>query len=128
VVVDYAAIATGGFVDFDWFRIDLPTLTEVVPEEGLHHNNIPHNFFLGQNYPNPFNPATKIRYEIPNMCYMTLKMYNFLGQEVATLFEGIHQPGNYETIFDGSKIASGAYLYQMKAEKFVDEKKLILSK
>ena len=125
---NYATIATGGFIDVDWFRIDLPTPTEVVPEEDLHHNNFPHNFFLGQNYPNPFNPATKIRYEIPNACYMTLKMYNFLGQEIATLFEGIRQPGNYETIFDGSKLASGAYLYRMKAEKFVDGKKLILVK
>jgi len=125
---NYATIATGGFVDFDWFRIDLPTQTEVIPEEELKYNNMPQNFFLGQNYPNPFNPATKIQYEIPNVSYVTLKVYNLLGKEAATLFEGVRQPGNYEAIFDGSKLASGIYLYRMKAEKFVDIKKLILVK
>ncbi len=71
----------------------------------------PETFVLYQNYPNPFNPTTQIKYSVPENAYITLKVYNLLGQEVANLFEGYKQPGNYEVTFNGSKLASGVYFY-----------------
>jgi xylan 1,4-beta-xylosidase len=91
-------------------------------------NDIPVECKLRQNYPNPFNPATLVDYTISHSGYITLKVYNLLGQEVATLFEGIRQQGNFEAIFDGSKLASGVYLYRLTSSKFVETKKLILVK
>ncbi|OGU46156.1 MAG: hypothetical protein A2000_13385 [Ignavibacteria bacterium GWB2_36_8] len=124
---NYATVATGGFVDFDWFRISMSATTEVSPEEGI-LNEIPRTFFLGQNFPNPFNPSTQIKYSVPQSGYITLKAYNLLSEEVATLYQGILQPGNYEATFDGTKLASGVYLYQLSARNFIETKKLILLK
>jgi beta-xylosidase len=126
---NYATKTTGGFVDFDWFRISLSTPSQVVPEEDLRLNKIPHGFFLGQNYPNPFNPTTVITYELPVKSKMSMKVYNLLGQEIATLFEGVRQPGIYEATFDGSKLAGGIYFYRLTTNTdFVQTKKLLLLK
>ncbi|HDR67553.1 MAG TPA: T9SS type A sorting domain-containing protein, partial [Bacteroidaceae bacterium] len=89
---------------------------------------IPSEYQLLQNYPNPFNPTTKIEYSVPKNSFITLKVYNLLGQEVKTLFEGYQQRGNYTAAFDGSGLASGVYLYRFVAENFVDTKKTILLK
>jgi hypothetical protein len=86
----------------------------------------PLRFQLDQNYPNPFNPTTVIGYQLPVTSRISLKVYNLLGQEVATLFEGIRQPGNYEATFDGNKLAAGVYLYRLSANGFVKAKKLLL--
>jgi alpha-L-fucosidase 2 len=89
---------------------------------------IPQSYSLEQNYPNPFNPLTKIIYFVPKKSHITLKVYNLLGQEVASLFEGIQQAGNYTATFDGSGLSSGLYLYRMTAENFTDAKKAVLLK
>ena len=89
---------------------------------------VPQTFELSQNYPNPFNPTTKIKYSVPEKSYISLKAYNLLGEEVATLFEGYKQAGNYEVTFNGSGLSSGVYFYQLKAENFVKIKKLVLLK
>lgn len=89
---------------------------------------VPTEFKLSQNYPNPFNPVTVISYQLPVTSSISLKVYNLLGQEVATLFEGIRQPGNYKAILDGSRLASGIYLYRLSANNFVETKKLVLLK
>jgi hypothetical protein len=88
---------------------------------------------LGQNYPNPFNPATVITYELPVKSKMSMKVYNLLGQEIATLFEGVHQAGIYEATFDGSKLGGGVYICRMNANcngasNFAETKKLLLIK
>ena len=88
----------------------------------------PKVFLLNQNYPNPFNPTTQISYSIPQNGYISLKVYDLLGMEIATLFEGILLAGNYVVSFDGSEIASGIYLYRLKANNFIETKKLILLK
>lgn len=85
-------------------------------------------YTLSQNYPNPFNPATHIMYSIPKNSFVSLKVYNVLGREVATLFTGPRQAGNYAATFDGSGFASGVYLYRLTAGNFVDTKKFILVK
>jgi len=74
-------------------------------------------FELGQNYPNPFNPITQINYSLPQSSYITLKVYNLLGQEVTSLFEGIRLQGNYTATFDGSRLSSGVYLYRLNARQ-----------
>ncbi len=88
----------------------------------------PNAFVLKQNYPNPFNPTTKINYSVPYRGFVTLKVYNILGQEVTTLFSGQLKPGNYVATFDGSKFASGVYIYRLEARGTSISKKLILLK
>lgn len=85
-------------------------------------------FALNQNYPNPFNPTTQIRYSVPHSSYITLKVYNLLGREVATLFAGVQQPGNYSATFHGAGLASGVYFYQLRANSFVETKRFMLLK
>jgi endo-1,4-beta-xylanase len=86
------------------------------------------SYVLSQNYPNPFNPITQIRYSVPQSGYVSLKVYNLLGTEVATLFAGVRQAGNYIAAFDGKELASGVYLYRLQANNFMETKKLILLK
>jgi xylan 1,4-beta-xylosidase len=90
--------------------------------------NLPSEFRLSQSYPNPFNSTTRINYSVPKNSYITLKVYNLLGEEVTTLFEGFKQLGNYTAMFDASGLSSGMYFYRMTAENFTDTKKTILLK
>ncbi|HVO72668.1 MAG TPA: endo-1,4-beta-xylanase [Ignavibacteriaceae bacterium] len=89
---------------------------------------IPSKFNLSQNYPNPFNPTTQINYSLAQSGYISLKVFNLLGQEVATLFEGFQQKGNYSAIFEGSRLATGIYIYRLTAGNFTDIKKAMLLK
>ncbi|MEP0862683.1 MAG: T9SS type A sorting domain-containing protein, partial [Ignavibacterium sp.] len=88
------------------------------------------NFILEQNYPNPFNPSTKIKYVIPNGVrnLVTLKVYDVLGNEVATLVNEEKPAGIYEVEFNASKLSSGIYFYKLQAGSFVETKKMILLK
>lgn len=85
-------------------------------------------FGLRQNYPNPFNPTTKIQYSIVNRQLTIVKVYDVLGQEVATLVNEVKGPGTYTVEFDGSNLASGVYLYRIQAGTFVRTRKLLLLK
>ncbi len=91
-------------------------------------NGVPSGFSLTQNYPNPFNPTTSINYSIPKNSFVTLKIYNVLGQEVATLFSGQQHAGNYSATFNASRLASGAYFYRLHAGSFSSVKKMVLMK
>jgi len=95
---------------------------------GLKSSLFPKVFELGQNYPNPFNPETKISYQLPTAGNVSLKVYDILGREVTTLVNEEKTPGIYEVIFNGSKLTSGVYLYQMKSGNFVESKYFILLK
>jgi hypothetical protein len=88
--------------------------------------NTPKVFSLSQNYPNPFNPTTQISYSVPQNGYISLKVYNLRGEEVATLFEGVQLAGNHVASFNGAELASGLYIYQLKANNFIEAKRLIL--
>ncbi|MFA6596492.1 MAG: T9SS type A sorting domain-containing protein [Ignavibacteriaceae bacterium] len=88
----------------------------------------PTRFALEQNYPNPFNPTTVINYQIPAASHVTLKVFDMLGMEVATLVNEQKASGNYEVEFDGSKLSSGVYYYRLQTGTFVDTKKFIILK
>lgn len=90
--------------------------------------NKPMTYKLEQNYPNPFNPTTVINYSIPKDGFVSMKIYNSLGQVVATLYQGFQKEGSYQTSFDASKLSSGIYLYQLQANGFTQTKKMILMK
>jgi len=85
-------------------------------------------FSLSQNYPNPFNPSTTISYQLPVNSFLTLKVYDVLGNEVATLVNEEKQVGEYEIEFSGSSLTSGIYFYQLKAGRFIETKKMVLMK
>jgi len=85
-------------------------------------------FSLGQNYPNPFNPTTVVSFELPVSSLATLKVYNVLGQGVATLVNEALQPDSYEVTFDGTGLASGVYYYQLQANGFCSDAKTCAAK
>jgi len=86
------------------------------------------SYQLGQNYPNPFNPTTTIKYEIANTTNVTLKVYDVLGSEVATLVNRVQSAGTYQATFDASELGSGVYIYEIKAGDFVKSAKMMLLK
>ncbi|HEY6436739.1 MAG TPA: T9SS type A sorting domain-containing protein, partial [Ignavibacteriaceae bacterium] len=83
-------------------------------------------FSLSQNYPNPFNPSTRINYSVPFTSFIKIKLYDILGNEVATLVNEEKPAGVYEISFDASRLSSGVYFYQLKADSFVETRKMIL--
>ncbi len=88
----------------------------------------PLNFNLSQNYPNPFNPSTSIKYSIPSASQVTLKVYDVLGNEVATLVNEEKNAGSYDIQFNASELSSGIYFYTINAGNFSATKKLMLMK
>ena len=110
---------------------------ELITDVDKAEDNIPTEFSLKQNYPNPFNPSTKIRYSIPNASskssmsdrtLVVLKVYDVLGNEVASLVNDEKSAGNYEVEFNASHLSSGIYFYRLDAGKFSSTKKIILLK
>ncbi len=91
-------------------------------------SEVPLVFALDQNYPNPFNPSTTIKYALPSESNVTLKVYNLLGQEVATLVNDVQKAGSYEATFNASTLASGVYVYRIQAGANVETKKMMLLK
>jgi len=104
---------------------DFGTITKV---EVAYNSEIPDKFELLQNYPNPFNPSTYIEYRLPRQSYVTLKVYDVLGREVATLVDEVQGAGTYRVKFENSQISSGVYFYVLRAGGFVDVKKMMLLK
>jgi hypothetical protein len=86
------------------------------------------DFSLDQNYPNPFNPSTKISYSIKEEGLVTLKVYDILGKEIATLINENKPEGNYEVEFNASALPSGLYIYKIQSGSFSDVKKMLLTK
>jgi len=89
---------------------------------------LPDGFALDQNYPNPFNPTTNIRYSVPNSEHVTLKVYDMLGKEVATLVDGQQTAGSYVADFDAASLANGVYVYRLQAGSFSSAKKMVVLK
>ena len=86
------------------------------------------SYQLNQNYPNPFNPSTTIKFQIPRSGFVTLKIYNLLGEEVGTLISGQLLSGSHSVKWDASGMASGIYIYKLETESYWAVKKLVLLK
>jgi len=92
------------------------------------YSSAPQDFLLAQNYPNPFNPSTTIEFALPHAGFVTLRVYNALGEEVAALVAGDHAPGTFKATWDASGQASGVYFYRLTAGEYVQTKKMVLMK
>lgn len=108
------------------------TITRPAGSTAAEIGSAPQEFTLSQNYPNPFNPSTKIEYNLGNAALVSLKVYNLLGEEVATLVNGRQEAGSYTVPFNTNKgtlsLSSGVYFYRLEAGPFVSTKKLVLMK
>jgi N-acetylneuraminic acid mutarotase len=134
--VGLAACSFGGKIyvlgGMDISNTRLTTMEEYTPPQGTasavesNQPGVPMEYSLCQNYPNPFNPTTTIHYSVPSTQYVSLKVYNVLGREVALLVSDTRQPGTYTVRWDASGLSSGVYFYRLTAGKYVDTKKMIL--
>lgn len=88
--------------------------------------HLPERFVLEQNYPNPFNPVTVISYQLPVNSWVTLKVFNVLGQEVATLVNEKREAGRYEVEWNSADAPSGMYIYRLITGEFTAVKKMVL--
>ncbi|MBU0473973.1 MAG: T9SS type A sorting domain-containing protein [Bacteroidetes bacterium] len=102
------------------------TVITDIENENSHY--LPIYYSLMQNYPNPFNPSTKIRYSLSNPEFVSLKVFNMLGQEITTIVNEYKNAGKYQVDFNASNLASGVYFYQLRAGSFVSAKKMLLMK
>jgi hypothetical protein len=99
------------------------TTTSVTPS-----SEVVESYRLSQNYPNPFNPSTTITFALPQAGKTTLKVFNILGQEVVSLVDGYENGGIHQIVFNGDRLSSGVYFYQLKSGSFVQSKKMVLLK
>jgi hypothetical protein len=127
LTLDYAFVAGTDLADLqdnaDAAIRYAPNVTDIEVEV-----NIPLTFGLEQNYPNPFNPATTIRYQIPELSFVTLKVHDVLGSEITTLVNEEKPTGTYELTWYADNLPSGIYFYKLQAGNFVETKKMVLIK
>ena len=97
-------------------------------DEGQRQLFLPNVVELYQNYPNPFNPITTIYYQLTHTTPVVLEVFNSLGQKVITLVNELQSPGTYKIRFDGANLSSGVYYYQIEANGFIQQKKMLLIK
>lgn len=109
-------------------KINFVGKKELQPFGAVESEAVIKDYYLYQNYPNPFNPVTVIRYDIPSASFVTLKIYDILGREVAQLVNEEKQPGKHQVTFNASRFSSGIYFYRMKAGNFIKTNKLIFLK
>lgn len=119
---DFGLIVGEGGLSIAFAR-DSTAFTAVVDEQ-----QVVTQYSLSQNYPNPFNPSTKIKYAVPFASYITLKVYDLLGNEIATLVNEEKTTGVYEVEFRGEGMTSGIYFYKITAGNYSETKKLMLLK
>jgi len=112
-------ILRGCVIDRDTFGI-ITSVEDII--------KLPEDFYISQNFPNPFNPLTKIKYRLDSKKFITIKVDDLLGSEVATLVEAEKPAGVHEIIFDGSSLASGVYIYRLSTNKNTISKKMTLVK
>ncbi|MGE5682366.1 MAG: T9SS type A sorting domain-containing protein [Bacillota bacterium] len=112
-----------------WTNAEVKTDQETTPLTSVERTAaVAMTYTLDQNYPNPFNPSTVITFSVPEKSNVTLKVFDILGREVATLLNGEMNTGKYEVKFDASKLTSGVYLYTIQAGNFSQSKKMMLVK
>ena len=117
-----------GFLYAGTFDCGVFRSTSAITGVGSHDGGMPKAFALYQSYPNPFNPSTTIRYELPRSSFVTLSIYNILGQKVALLVHEQEGVGFHQVIFRNDGLSSGVYLYRLQAKDYVATKKMLLLK
>ncbi len=124
------SIATVAFVQNDVNKEVLNSGKGTYIATGINNtsNELPGRYSLEQNYPNPFNPTTNIRFAIPKSGFTTLKVYDAMGREVATLYNSKLEAGKYESEFNAMNLSSGVYFYKLVSGDFTEVKKLTLIK
>ncbi len=113
----FAALGDGTVVPFS-------AVTSAQEDEA----SVPVKYGLQQNYPNPFNPSTIINFSVPEQQLVQLKVYNIIGQEVATLVNDVMNSGNYSVAFDAADMSSGVYFYELRTEAYKEVRKMMLAK
>ena len=111
--------------------VDNPVVVNTAVASADEGSLLPSEYALFQNYPNPFNPSTQISFDVPNSEYVTLRVYNLLGQDVKTLINQSMTPGRYTVEWNGNDmlnndVASGVYFYELRGESFISRKKMLL--
>jgi hypothetical protein len=141
----YRRVISYSFITKSGAKVDVTAIDTTAPNSGIISTEgvtwrstgivgidkeelIPSKFYLSQNYPNPFNPSTVIKYQLPISSQVTLKVYDVLGDEVATLVDEERPAGSYEIKFNASKLSSGIYFYIINAGSFHQTRKMILMK
>ncbi len=122
IVSGYTASYGSGLFDLWLIRIGSDA-NSILPGYQI---NIPTDYALNQNHPNPFNPSTKITYRLRSTCHVELNVYDLSGKKVKTLINDNQSSGDHSVVFDGSDLASGIYLYQLKAGSFEQSRKMVL--
>jgi len=125
---DNGLILTGEFDKYGDGKHDVWLIRLDKLISGLEEETFFTNYFLNQNYPNPFNPTTTITYQIPELSFVTLKVYDVLGSEIATLINEERPAGKYEVEFTAKNLPSGIYFYRFQTSSFRETKKMVLLK
>ena len=108
--------------------VDYVKVYQDVPNAVEQGSGMPAEYHLYQNYPNPFNPSTTIRYSLPESGEVTVKVFNMLGKEIATLVNGRKSSGDYKVDFNAANISSGMYFYSIRTENYYQVRKMVLLK
>jgi hypothetical protein len=127
-VISLAVMGSNLFVQTSVNNVWMRPLSDMITSFKGNTNQIPIHFELMQNYPNPFNPTTTIQYSLATKSFVTLMVYNVLGQEVQTLIHNEVTPGVHEISFSASSLPSGTYFYRLQAGEFVQTRKMELLK
>jgi hypothetical protein len=109
-------------------RTTLDFTATTLPNSVDDNNSLLKEYYLGQNYPNPFNPTTKINFGLKKAGNVEITLYNILGNKVATMLSDFKSAGNHTISFDGANLSSGAYLYKIVSNGFVQTRKMLLIK
>jgi len=125
-ITDASGSGTNVSLGSEMYIDDLELSMDVVSD--VEDQTQPLTFQLEQNYPNPFNPSTRIKYQIAENDFVSLKVYDVLGNEVATLVNEEQTMGNYSATFNASSLSSGTYFYKLQTGSFVETKKMVLMK
>ena len=123
-VMDTGESTSGPVIRADAFKIALYEEATNVDEDVL--SNTPNTFQLFQNYPNPFNSSTVITWQQPASGFTSLKIYDVLGNEIATILNKVIAAGNHKINFDASSFSSGMYIYKLQSGNYVETRKMIL--
>ena len=124
-ISDTTIIALTTSTDLYIAKLNMNNISDV---EDYTNELLLNKFELSQNFPNPFNPTTKIKYQIAELSFINIKVYDVLGNEIAILVNEEKSAGEYEIEFNGSEFTSGIYFYQLRAGSFIQTKKMILLK